>query len=41
MIDLCTGAGAGTADESLARKLQRLEMEFLLDETMRVVVPGI
>src|SRR5438874_445159 len=40
MIDLCTGAGAGTADEVLARKLQRLEMQLLLGETARAVVPG-
>jgi hypothetical protein len=41
MIDLCTGAKVGTADESLARKLQRLEIELLFDETTRAVVPGV
>ncbi|MGG7377490.1 hypothetical protein ACQ7B2_01395, partial [Escherichia coli] len=30
MIDLCTGAGAGTPEEALGRKLQRLEMQLLL-----------
>jgi hypothetical protein len=41
MIDLCTRTGAGTPEEALARKLQRLEMELLLDETARVAVPGL
>jgi hypothetical protein len=40
MIDLCAGAGTGTADEALARKLQRLEMVLLLDETVKAAVPG-
>lgn len=39
MIDLCTGAVAGTADEMLARKLQRAEMEVLLGETVKAVMP--
>jgi hypothetical protein len=33
MIDLCTQAKPGTADESLARRLQRLEMQVLMDAT--------
>jgi len=30
-VDLCTGAGQGTATESLAREIQRLEMILLLE----------
>jgi hypothetical protein len=33
MIDLCTGARPGTPDETLARRLQRLEMWLLLEAT--------
>jgi hypothetical protein len=33
MIDLCTQARPGTQEETLARRLQRLEMELLLDAT--------
>ena len=33
MIDLCTAAKPGTAEETLARRLQRLEMQLLLDAT--------
>jgi hypothetical protein len=33
MIDLCTRARSGTPEESLARRLQRLEMWLLLDAT--------
>ena len=29
MIDLCTGARAGSPEETLARRLQRLEMQLL------------
>ena len=37
MIDLCTGARPGTPDELLARRLQRLEMQILLDATVAAV----
>jgi hypothetical protein len=33
-IDLCTSARAGSATESLARRLQRREMILLLDDTL-------
>jgi hypothetical protein len=33
MIDLCTSARRGSAQETLARRLQRLEMQILLDAT--------
>jgi uncharacterized protein (DUF433 family) len=33
MIDLCTSARRGTAQESLGRSLQRLEMQVLLEAT--------
>ena len=39
MIDLCTGALAGSPDETLARSLQRLEMQILMDHTARSVWP--
>jgi hypothetical protein len=41
MIDLCSGAQAGTTEETLARRLQRLEMQILLRETARGIVPGL
>jgi hypothetical protein len=37
MIDLCTGAKAGTPQERLARRLQRLEMQMLLEATAAAV----
>jgi hypothetical protein len=40
MIDLCTGAGPGSQEEALARRLQRLEMQLLLDATARSIMPG-
>jgi hypothetical protein len=33
MIDLCTQAPSGSPQETIARKLQRLEMQLLLDAT--------
>ena len=33
MIDLCTQARPGTPEETLARRLQRLEMWLLLEAT--------
>jgi hypothetical protein len=33
MIDLCTQTASGTHHETIARKLQRLEMQLLLDAT--------
>jgi hypothetical protein len=38
MIDLCTGAKAGTPSEALARRLQRLEMGLLLEATFAAIV---
>ncbi len=37
MIDLCTQARPGTPNEVLARRLQRLEMQLLLDATAAAV----
>jgi hypothetical protein len=37
MIDLCTEARPGTPNEALARRLQRLEMQLLLDATAAAV----
>ena len=39
MIDLCTGARRGTLDELLARRLQRLEMQMLLEATLGALEP--
>ena len=39
MIDLCTGAPPGSPGETLARRLQRLEMWLLLDATCAALVP--
>lgn len=38
MIDLCTAARPDTREESLARRLQRLEMQILMDATVAAVV---
>jgi len=38
MIDLCTGARPGTSVEELARWLQRLEMQLLLDATTSSII---
>ncbi len=38
MIDLCTSARPDTREESLARRLQRLEMQILMDATVAAVV---
>jgi len=38
MIDLCTGARPGSDLELLARRLQRLEMQLLLDATVDAIV---
>jgi hypothetical protein len=40
MIDLCVGAHSGSPGEALARRLQRLEMQLLLDATTAAVCPG-
>jgi len=40
MIDLCTGARPGSDQELLARRLQRLEMQLLLDATVDAIVTG-
>jgi hypothetical protein len=40
MIELCTGARQGSAQENLARRLQRLEMRLLLDTTVDAIVTG-
>jgi hypothetical protein len=40
MIDLCTGARLGSDQEVLARQLQRLEMQLLLDATVDAIAPG-
>jgi hypothetical protein len=37
MIDLCTQARPGTPNETVARRLQRLEMQLLLDATAAAV----
>jgi hypothetical protein len=39
MIDLCVGARKGSAHEVVARRLQRLEMQLLLDATATAVSP--
>jgi hypothetical protein len=41
MIDLCTEARPGTPQEAVARRLQRLEMQMLLDATAAAVIPGL
>jgi hypothetical protein len=38
MIDVCTKAKSGSPEERYARRLQRLEMEQLMDRTARVVL---
>ncbi len=40
MIDLCTGARPGSDQETLARRLQRLEMQLLLDATVDASITG-
>ena len=40
MIDLCTGARPGSDQETLARRLQRLEMQLLLDATVDATLTG-
>ncbi|HMF35649.1 MAG TPA: hypothetical protein VKF17_03390 [Isosphaeraceae bacterium] len=40
MIDLCTGARPGSDEETLARRLQRLEMQLLLDATVDASITG-
>ncbi len=40
MIDLCTGARPGSDQELLARRLQRLEMQLLLDATVDAILTG-
>jgi hypothetical protein len=40
MIDLCTESRPGTSQATLARRLQRLEMQLLFDATA-AVVPGL
>ncbi len=40
MIDLCTGARPGSDQETLARQLQRLEMQLLLDATVDASITG-
>jgi hypothetical protein len=40
MIDLCTGARPGSDQEILARRLQRLEMQLLLDATVDAIITG-
>ena len=40
MIDLCTGARPGSDQETLARRLQRLEMQLLLDATVDAIISG-
>ena len=40
MIDLCTGARPGSDQETLARRLQRLEMQLLLDATVDAIITG-
>ncbi len=39
MIDLCTQAPPGSADETVARQLQRLEMWLLLEATVAPLLP--
>jgi hypothetical protein len=41
MINLCTGARAGSDQETLARRLQRLEMQFLLNATVDAILTGL
>ena len=41
MIDLCTGAEPGSERETLARRLQRLEMQLLLLATISAITPNI
>jgi hypothetical protein len=41
MIDLCTGARPGSDQELLARRLQRLELQLLLEATVDAIVPGV
>ncbi len=40
MIDLCTAARPGSDQETLARRLQRLEMLLLLDATVDSILTG-
>ncbi len=40
MIDLCTGARPGSDQERLARRLQGLEMQLLLDATVDATITG-
>jgi hypothetical protein len=40
MIDLCVAARAGSSQEVLARRLQRLEMQQLVDATAAAVSPA-
>ncbi len=40
MIELCTGARSGTPQETLARRLQRLEMWLLLEATFAALAPA-
>lgn len=40
MVDLCTGAQPGSDQEILARRLQRLEMQLLLDATVDAIITG-
>jgi hypothetical protein len=40
MIDLCTGARPGSDQEIVARRLQRLEMQLLLDATVDAIATG-
>ena len=40
MIDLCTEARPGTPRETLARRLQRLEMWLLLEATFAALAPS-
>jgi hypothetical protein len=37
MVDLCVGASAGNGRERIARRLQRLEMQLLLNDTAAAV----
>ena len=40
MIDLCTGARPDTREETLALRLQRLEMQVLMEATVAAIVTG-